>query len=43
MKTDKLPDKGISTFKDVENITIRHPGVIKLLNSLKAKKAVYLT
>ena len=35
--TDKMPDKGISTYKDMENITIRCPRVIKLLKSLNPK------
>ena len=35
-----MPDKGISPFKDMENITIKHPGVIKLLKSLNPKKAI---
>ena len=38
--TEKIPDKGISPFKDMEKITIRHPGVIKLLKSLIPKKAI---
>ena len=38
--TDKIPDKGISQFKDMKNITIRHPGVIKLLKSLNPKKVI---
>ena len=38
--TEKMPDKGISPFKDMENITIRHSGVIKLLKSLNPKKAI---
>ena len=40
--TDKMPDKGISPFKDMENITVRHPGVIKLLKSLNPNKAIGL-
>ena len=38
--TDKMPYKGISPFKDRDNITIRQPGVIKLLKSLSPKKAI---
>ena len=36
--TEKMPDKGISAFKDMENITRRHSGLIKLLKSLNPKK-----
>ena len=38
--TDKMPDKCILSFKDMGNITIRPPGVIKLLKSLNSKKAI---
>ena len=38
--TAKMPEKGISPFKDMENITIRHSGVIKLLKSLNPKAAI---
>ena len=38
--TEKMPDKGISRFKDMENITIRHTEVLKLLKSLNPKEAI---
>ena len=37
---DKMIDKGISPFKDMENIKKRHPEVIKLLKPLNPKKAI---
>ena len=40
--TDKMPGKSISPFEDMENITIKNLGVIKLLKSLNPKKAIGL-